>query len=99
MLFTSREQFVESVGWVFEDSPWVAERAWRHQPFASLDQLCECMRGEVEAASTEEQLALLRAHPALGTRAKISASSTSEKAGAGLDQLTADEYEHLVQLN
>jgi 2-oxo-4-hydroxy-4-carboxy-5-ureidoimidazoline decarboxylase len=94
-----REQFVERVGWVFEHSPWVAERAWRHRPFASLDQLCERMNGEVDAASIDERLALLRAHPDLGTRAKVSASSASEQAGAGLDQLTADEYRRLTELN
>ena len=27
--------FVEDVGWVFEHSPWVARRAWKHRPFAS----------------------------------------------------------------
>lgn len=57
------------------------------------------MNGEVAAASPEEQLALLRAHPDLGTRAKISPSSTSEQAGAGLDRLTSGEYKRLVDLN
>ena len=47
----------------------------------------------------EEQLALLRAHPDLGTRAKISPSSASEQAGAGLDQLTTAEYARLIGLN
>jgi 2-oxo-4-hydroxy-4-carboxy-5-ureidoimidazoline decarboxylase len=94
-----QEPFVESIGWVFEHSPWVADRAWRHRPFASLDQLCERMNGEVETASIDERLALLRAHPDLGTRAKVSASSASEQAGAGLDQLTPDEYLRLTELN
>ena len=51
------------------------------------------------SASPEEQLALLRAHPDLGTRAKISPGSTSEQAGAGLDRLTAGEYKRLLHLN
>jgi OHCU decarboxylase len=94
-----QSQFVASIGWVFEHSPWVAERAWHHRPFESLNQLSECMNGEVEASSTEEQLTLLRAHPDLGTRAKISADSASEQAGAGLNQLTPDEYARLSELN
>ena len=92
-------EFVESLGWVFEHSPWVAERAWHHRPFVSASNLSERMNGEVAAASVEEQLALLRAHTDLGTRAKISLSSTSEQAGAGLDRLTSGEYERLVGLN
>jgi OHCU decarboxylase len=95
----TQADFTESVGWVFENSPWVAERAWRHRPFESFVQLSERMNGEVEAASMEERLTLLRAHPDLGTRAKISPGSASEQAGAGLDRLTSDEYTRLVQLN
>lgn len=94
-----REEFIETLGWVFEHSPWVAERAWHHRPFASRAHLSERMNGEVAAASMEEQLALLRAHPDLGTRAKISGGSAVEQAGAGLDRLTGSEYERLVNLN
>jgi OHCU decarboxylase len=93
------EEFVKRTGEVFEHSPWVAERAWRHRPFESFDQLCERMNGEVEAASYDAQMALLRAHPDLGTRAKISASSAGEQAGAGLGQLTAEEHQQLTELN
>jgi 2-oxo-4-hydroxy-4-carboxy-5-ureidoimidazoline decarboxylase len=96
--FTQGE-FTEAVGWVFEHSPWVAERAWHQRPFVSCAHLSEKMNGEVAAASPEEQLALLRAHPDLGTRAKISPSSTSEQAGAGLDRLKAGEYKRLLHLN
>jgi 2-oxo-4-hydroxy-4-carboxy-5-ureidoimidazoline decarboxylase len=96
--FTQAE-FTEAVGWVFEHSPWVAERAWHLRPFASCDHLSDQMNGEVAAAAPEEQLALLRAHPDLGTRAKISPSSAGEQAGAGLDRLTGDEYKRLLDLN
>jgi OHCU decarboxylase len=92
-------QFVDALGWLFEHSPWVAERAWRHHPFECRDELCDRMNGEVEAASLDERLALIRAHPDLGTRAKMSPSSASEQAGAGLDQLTQAEYDRLVKLN
>jgi OHCU decarboxylase len=95
----AQERFTETLGWVFEHSPWVAERAWHHRPFASCAHLSERMNGEVAAASIEEQLALLRAHPDLGTRAKISSSSASEQSGAGLDRLTSGEHARLLALN
>jgi 2-oxo-4-hydroxy-4-carboxy-5-ureidoimidazoline decarboxylase len=94
-----RAAFVERVGWVFEHSPWVAERAWDWQPFRDLDALHSAMVRQVEIAKPGEKLALLRAHPDLGTRARISEASTAEQAGAGLDQLTAAEFEVLARLN
>src|SRR5262245_63632905 len=57
------------------------------------------MVAEVERASHREQLALLRSHPDLGTRARMSAASTGEQSGAGLDRLTPDEYQRLQELN
>ena len=68
--YLAQDQFIESLGWVFEHSPWVAERAWHHRPFTSCAHLSERMNSKWQAASMEEQLALLRAHPDLGTRAE-----------------------------
>jgi 2-oxo-4-hydroxy-4-carboxy-5-ureidoimidazoline decarboxylase len=94
-----RERFVAALGWIFEDSPWVAERAWERRPFARLDDLHAAMTREVAAATPDEQLALLRAHPDLGARARMSRASTSEQAGAGLDRLGDEDFERLQRLN
>jgi 2-oxo-4-hydroxy-4-carboxy-5-ureidoimidazoline decarboxylase len=91
--------FISALGWIFEESPWVAERAWPRRPFASLDALHVAMTQVVADASQAEQLALLRAHPDLGTRARISDASTGEQRGAGLDRLTPDEFARLQRLN
>jgi len=96
---TERSQFVAAVGWIFEHSPWVAERAWPRRPFASAEALHEGMVAEVAAATDEERLALLQAHPDLGRRAKMSAASEGEQAGAGLDSLTPAEFDRLQALN
>ena len=84
-----RAAFVETLGWVFEDSPWVAERAFDARPFAGVDALHAAMTGQVERATSGENLALLQAHPDLGARARLSAASTGEQAGAGSGQLDA----------
>ena len=91
--------FISALGWIFEESPWVAERAWPRRPFASLDALHAAMTHVVADASEAEQLALLRAHPDLGTRARISDASIGEQRGAGLDRLTPDEFARLQRLN
>jgi len=51
------------------------------------------------AASNDRQLVLLRAHPDLGAKLKMSAASTGEQAGAGLNQLPPDAYNQLSDLN
>jgi 2-oxo-4-hydroxy-4-carboxy-5-ureidoimidazoline decarboxylase len=94
-----REDFVAALGWIFEDSPWVAERTWPARPFANLDVLHNTMIGELMRATPDEQRALLCAHPDLGTRARISPASTDEQAGAGLDQLNPQEFEFLQEMN
>lgn len=94
-----REAFVRVLGWVFEHSRWVAERAWQDRPFADCASLHAAMVRQVEAATRDEQLSLLRAHPDLGTRARMSQASTGEQSGAGLDRLTPEEYSRLDTLN
>jgi 2-oxo-4-hydroxy-4-carboxy-5-ureidoimidazoline decarboxylase len=98
----SQPEFVEAIGWVFEHSPWVAERAWLRRPFGSLDDLRAAMVAVLEAGTAEEQLALLRAHPDLGSRAQESTmtdASSAEQAGAGLDRLSPAEFARLHELN
>src|SRR4051812_36931638 len=94
-----RTGFVDTLGSVFEASPWVAERTWPERPFAGVDQLHAAMVHTVDRATEEEQLRLLRAHPDLGTRLRMSDASVSEQAGAGLDRLAAGEFETLQRLN
>ena len=91
--------FVSQVGWVFEHSPWVAERALAGRPFANLPALHEAMWQQVLLASRAEQLELLRAHPDLGARARMSDASQGEQAGAGLDRLTPGEFARLGAAN
>ncbi len=91
--------FVAALGWIFEASPWVAALAWEKRPFATLDALHSAMTSVVKTAAEDQQAALLRAHPDLGARAKMSDASGREQAGAGLDTLTRDELQRMQDLN
>jgi 2-oxo-4-hydroxy-4-carboxy-5-ureidoimidazoline decarboxylase len=95
----NRKEFIQKVGWVFEHSPWVASAAWENIPFESREHLLQTMIDIVQNAEETMQLALLRAHPDLGTRLQMSEISQKEQAGAGLDQLTKEEFEDFVSLN
>ncbi|MFS0779427.1 2-oxo-4-hydroxy-4-carboxy-5-ureidoimidazoline decarboxylase [Neobacillus sp. 3P2-tot-E-2] len=95
----NKEEFVQKVGWVFEHSPWVASAAWESMPFESRENLLQTMIDIVQNAEESRQLALLRAHPDLGTRLQMSEVSQKEQAGAGLDRLSKEEFEEFVLLN
>lgn len=100
-----RNQFIEQFGSIYEHSPWVAEQAY-DQPGVSLDSLqalTETFRRIVDGAGQTKQLALLRAHPDLAGKAavqgELTAASTSEQAGAGLDQCSAEEFSRFQRFN
>jgi len=91
----SGEAFVQLVGPVFEHSPWIAEATWSRRPFASVENLHAALCETVDAASEEQQLALIRAHPdlvgKLALAGQLTKESQHEQAGAGLDRLTPEE--------
>ena len=95
--------FVEALGWLYEHSPWVMARAWRARPFADLEAIHAAALAALDAATAEERLALIRAHPELAGKAAIArdltAASASEQAGAGLDRLTPEEFARFGDLN
>ena len=99
----SQTAFVETLGGVFEHSPWVAERAWPARPFAGLEALHGAMVDAVRRATPASLIALLRAHPDLAGKAAragtMTASSVAEQSSAGLDRLTDAEYERFQRLN
>ena len=99
----SDAQFVSTLGGIYEHSPWVAEQAAKRRPFASSDALAAAMRHAVDSAGEDAQLKLVRAHPELAgkaaVRGELTAESTREQAGAGLDQCTPEEFARLQTLN
>jgi adenine deaminase len=95
-----RAEFIERFGSLFEDSPWVAEAAWRQDGFADGEELYDALRSAMYAASEQRRLELIRAHPDLGERvAPMTAASRSEQSGAGLDRLSPAEYERFIATN
>jgi 2-oxo-4-hydroxy-4-carboxy-5-ureidoimidazoline decarboxylase len=96
----SREKFVRHFGSVLEHSPHFAERAFDARPFTSFDGLYGAFAREMDRASEDEQLVLLRAHPDLANRLeRLTMSSTREQTSAGLDALSAEELGEFQCLN
>ncbi|MBW4418369.1 MAG: 2-oxo-4-hydroxy-4-carboxy-5-ureidoimidazoline decarboxylase [Myxacorys californica WJT36-NPBG1] len=91
--------FVEALGFVFEETPAIAQQIYHQRPFRDRSDLHQKMVAQVKAMTEAEQLALIRAHPDLGSKAKMADASVQEQAGAGLNQLTSAEYEQFQSLN
>lgn len=101
-----RETFVAEFGGVFEHSPWIAEGAFdgelgpTHDTAVGIHQaLARVFRG----ASEEQRFGVLTAHPDLAGKlaaaGRLTAESTAEQAGAGLDMLTDEERANFTSLN
>lgn len=93
------ERFVETFGDVAEHSAWVAEAAARKRPFASRQAMIEAFTDALLGATPEAQLAVLKAHPDLAGKAKLTPDSSSEQKGAGLDTLSPLEFGRFTGLN
>ena len=96
---TDHDTFVATYGPLFEHSPWVAEDAYAKGPFSDDDEVYKALTAALYEAPRERQLALIRAHPDLGARARMTPDSTREQAGAGLDRLSPEEYDALMAAN
>ena len=94
----AREAFVERYGSVFEHSPWIAERAHALELGSHHDTaigLHNALARMFRSASGDERLGVLTAHPDLAGKlaaaGRLTAESTAEQVGAGLDMLTDAE--------
>jgi beta-ureidopropionase / N-carbamoyl-L-amino-acid hydrolase len=96
-------QFAAALSGVFERSSWVADRVSALRPFRSRFDLHRALCTAVEQADTDEQLALIRAHPELAAKERMRGELTPESAGeqhaAGLGACTPEELARLQQLN
>ncbi len=102
----SRDEFVSRFGGVFEHSQFIAERAYDDGFVGdelTVDRVHTALVAIFRAASPEERLGVLRAHPDLAGRLAIAGELTEdskqEQAGAGLDRLSADEHARFTTLN
>ncbi|MCB5160689.1 2-oxo-4-hydroxy-4-carboxy-5-ureidoimidazoline decarboxylase [Marinomonas algarum] len=101
--------FISLFSRIYEHSTWVAEALWQQvsqHPNGYFDQMSKiesAMKHIVEQSADEQKLILLRAHPDLAGKAalagELTQASTSEQAGAGLDQCSEAELRHFLHLN
>src|SRR5471032_2292451 len=95
--------FTDRLRGIYEHSPWIPERAAARRPFANNAALKLALQAVVSAATLDEQLGLIRAHPELAGKAavagQLTAESTNEQAKSGLHLCSAEEFATLHRLN
>lgn len=101
-----REAFVAAFADIYEHSPWIAEQAYdmgMDEKVDEIEVMHERMSNILLNADRDAQLALINAHPDLAGKAamrgELTASSTSEQAGAGIQECTPEEFTRFVRLN
>ncbi len=102
----SENEFVELFGGVYEHSPWIAQLTWQgglDKTHDSVSKLAKALASTVDVADQVMQLKLINAHPDLAGRAarlgELTSESTSEQAGAGIDQCNQQEFEQFQHFN
>ena len=101
-----RATFVSEFGGIFEHSAWIAEGAFQGEMGPTHDTaqgVHSALTRVFRSASAEQRLGVLTAHPdlagKLASAGRLTAESTAEQAGAGLDMLTDAERETFTGLN
>jgi OHCU decarboxylase len=102
----ARTLFIERFGSVYEHSPWVAAAAYDAGLASDTDTasgLAKALAASVARGSADQKRALIEAHPDLAGKLALAktltADSTREQAGAGLDRLTPEELREFSELN
>lgn len=94
--------FIQALGGIYEHSAWVAQAAAAQRPSPMLPRWpTPCAPSWTARAMPPRSL--VRAHPELAgkaaVRGELTAESTREQSGAGLDQCSAAQFEQLQSLN
>lgn len=93
------EKFVRRLDGIFEHSPWIAAETAGKRPFSSIDELFGKMASVVRSSTHEQLVALINAHPRLGSAGKLTKRSTGEQERAGLRNLEEGESAAFAELN
>tara|TARA_B100001123_G_scaffold76467_1_gene86391 strand:+ start:4221 stop:4724 length:504 start_codon:yes stop_codon:yes gene_type:complete len=97
-----KSQFIKVFANIFENATWIAEELYKQRPFKDFDELSSKMMNIFDTSSREKKIKILKDHPDLGNKTKISLltpESIKEQKNAGLDHCTKEEFEEFKKLN
>jgi 2-oxo-4-hydroxy-4-carboxy-5-ureidoimidazoline decarboxylase len=98
-----KSEFVRLLDGIFEHANWVSENAFAERPYPTVADLHQGLMAAVQAAPRQDQIAFVQAHPDLAGKAaragELTAASTAEQAGLGLDRLSDADFARFEKLN
>ena len=97
-----KSEFIKVFANIFENAVWIAEKLYNEKPFSNFEELSSKILNIFEISTKEEQLKILKDHPDLANKTRISSltpESLKEQTSAGLDQCTGEEFNEFKKLN
>ena len=97
-----QSEFIKIFANIFEKAKWIAEELYNQKPFNNFEDLCSKMLDIFENTAKENQIIILKTHPDLADKIKISSltpDSRKEQSNAGLDQCSEQEFKEFRDLN
>jgi uric acid transporter len=95
----TKEQFSQTFAGLFQNVPWVVDRAYEQRPFADTPDLRAALQEALFSASRTEQDELLHAFPELGSDVLELPESVRDQSALGLDRLDDEDFELFRELN
>ena len=99
----SDSEFTDTLGAIYEHSPWVAEAVAAKRPFASVSELAGTMKDVVNQSDDKTHITLLRAHPEFAGKAAMSGeltdASAREQGSLSLNNLPSDQHQRMQEFN
>ena len=98
----SKSEFIKVFANIFENAIWIAEELYNQKPFNDFEELSSKILNIFETTTKEKKLKILKDHPDLANKTKISLltpDSLKEQTNAGLDQCTEEEFNEFKKLN
>ena len=97
-----KSEFIKVFTNIFENARWIAEELYDQKPFSDFEELSSKILNIFETTTKEKQLKILKDHPDLADKTKISlltSDSLKEQTNAELDQCTEEEFNEFKKLN
>jgi len=95
----NESDFVSLFGNVFEKTEWIAEKAYKNNPFSNVEEFFSKMIEIYECSNRESHLKILNAHPELAVEKRLTEDSNKEQTGANLNNCSHEEFEEFKKLN
>ena len=95
----SKSDFISVFGNVFEKTKWIAKCAYDSKPYNNFEELFAKMIEIFENSNNKNHLKILRAHPDLTVKEKLTKDSQNEQANASLNECSDKEFKEFKKLN